>query len=249
MRLPLCLLSALLAASAHAQDLADTCRASSQWDLTVAPDRLRFDRAQAAPRRVELHGGRAVTDGVPLRLDTEQSDRLVLFEQDLRALVPKAKAVAREGVRLATEAVRAEVAQLQPSAETRRQIDAMLAARSAELGRRIDATTSTREWQDDVVQRWIGDASAEILPLLAADLGAQALAAAAGGDLGAAAALHERASGLATDLRPRLERRMQALRPRIEALCPSIRRLHELQQGIRGANGRALDLVEIDASR
>jgi hypothetical protein len=61
----------------------------------------------------------------------------------------------------------------------------------------------------------------------------------------AAASLRDRASDLATQLRPRLERRMQALRPQIQALCPSIRRLAELQQGVRGANGQPLNLLQI----
>jgi len=46
-------------------------------------------------------------------------------------------------------------------------------------------------------------------------------------------------------LQPRLERRMQALRPQVEALCPAIDRLAELQQGVRGSNGRPLNLLQI----
>ena len=43
-----------------------------------------------------------------------------------------------------------------------------------------------------------------------------------------------------------LQQRMQALRPQIAALCPSIRRLAELQQGVRDGNGRPLNLLQID---
>ena len=38
---------------------------------------------------------------------------------------------------------------------------------------------------------------------------------------------------------------MQALQPQIAALCPAIRRLAELQQGVRGADGRPLDLLQV----
>jgi hypothetical protein len=40
---------------------------------------------------------------------------------------------------------------------------------------------------------------------------------------------------------------MQALRPKIQALCPDIRQLYELQHGVRGAKGAPLDLLDIDA--
>jgi hypothetical protein len=85
------------------------------------------------------------------------------------------------------------------------------------------------------------------MPLLAADLGQQAIDAAISGDLDAAASLRDRATGVATDLQPRLERRMQALQPEILALCPSIRQLHELQRGVRDNRGRPLDLLDIDS--
>lgn len=237
--------------TAQAQDLADTCRASSSYDLTVAPDRLVFDRAAPAPvpHRIELRDGRAEADGAPLRTNAEQVDRLALFEHDLRALVPKARAVARDGVDLAVQALRAEAATLRLGADTQQRFDAVLAARAAGLKQRIEASKSTRDWQGEALERWTEDVAAEIVPLLAADLGAQALSAAAGGDLEAAAALRDRAAGVAADLRPRLERRMQALRPRIEALCPSIRHLYELQRGVRDANGRPLALLEIEAPR
>lgn len=246
----LALLIALsLTVTAQAQDLADTCHASSSYDLTVAPDRLRFDRVTPAPRRIELHDGRASVDGTPLRLGAADSDRLALFEHDLRALLPRARAVARDGVDLAVKILREEGAALHLGSEARRQYEAILAMRTAELKRRIDASTSTRDWQEDALQRWADDVAAELAQPVAADLGAQALAAAATGDLAAAAELRDRAADLAGNLRPRIERRMQALRPRIAELCPAIRQLHELQDGVRGADGRPLALLEIAAAR
>lgn len=239
----------LTAVAARAQDLADTCRASSSYDLTVAPDRLRFDRAAPAPRRIELHDGRASVDGAPLRLGAADSDRLALFEHDLRALLPRARAVARDGVDLAVKILREEGAALHLGSDARRQYETTLDSRAAGLKRRIDASTSTRDWQEDALQRWADDVVAELAQPVAADLGAQALAAAASGDFAAAADLRDRAADLAGSLRPRIERRMQALRPRIAELCPAIRQLHELQDGVRAADGRPLALLEIDAAR
>lgn len=235
------------AGAATAPDLADTCGASSSYDLTITPDALRFDRAAPAPRRVDLRDGHLVVDGVAVAPGTEQRDRLTLFEQELRALAPKAKAVARNGVDLAVQAVRAETGGLGLAADTRAELERRLAAHAADLKRRIDASSSTHDWQGDAFDRYAGDIAADIAPLLVADLGQQAVSAAVSGDLDAAASLRDRAASLGGDLQPRLERRMQALRPQIQALCPSIRRLAELQRGVRDARGHPLDLLDIGA--
>lgn len=229
-----------------AADLAETCRASSSYDLTIAADSLRFDRASPQPMRIELRDGKATVDGAALRLNAEDTDRIALFEHELRALVPKARAVAGSGVDLAIRAVRAETASLGLSEDTRRQLDARLTARAGELKRRIAASTSTHDWQGDAFDRYADDIAADIGPLIATDLGQQAISAALEGDLDAAATLRDRAAGLGGDMQGRLERRMQALRPQIQALCPAIERLYELQRGVRGKDGRPLALVEVE---
>ena len=236
------------AATAHAQaqDLAGSCHASSSYDLTIAPDSLLFDRAGPAPRRIQLEDGKLGIDGASLRLNTEDRDRLALFEQQLRALVPKVRGVAVNGVDLAIKAVRAETATLGVSADTQAQLDAKLAARGAEIKRRIAASTSTHDWQGDPFDRYADDIAEDIAPLLAADLAQQAVAAAVNGDFDAAASLRDRAADLTAGLQPRLQRRMQALRPQVQALCPAIKRLHELQRDVRGANGRPLDLLDVE---
>ena len=94
-----------------------------------------------------------------------------------------------------------------------------------------------------MADRYANQIASDIMPLLASDLGQQAVNAAVSGDLQAAASLRDRATDLATELRPRLEQRMQALRPQLQALCPDIQRLAELQQGIRASNGQPLNLI------
>lgn len=251
------LLPFLIAASAfavhsavHAQDdFAQVCRASSSYDLTVAPDKLVFDRAAPMPRRVELRNGDLRVDGATVRLNTEDGDRLALFERALRELLPKVRAVAQRGVDLALQGARAEAAGLGLGADTRAELDRRLSARGAELRRRIATSMSTHDWQGDAAARYGNDILAELAPLLAEDLGEQAMAATLGGDVRAASALRQRAGLLDGQLEQRLQKRMQALRPQIEALCPAIRHLAELQRDVRGAEGRALDLLEVAAAR
>jgi hypothetical protein len=86
---------------------------------------------------------------------------------------------------------------------------------------------------------------ADLAPLVAGDLGQQAVDAALNGDLQAAADLRDRGATLATQLQPRMQQRMQALRPQIAALCPAIERLAGLQQGVRDTQGRPLHLLQM----
>jgi hypothetical protein len=248
MRVPLfavMLAALLMAAPASAQDLSATCHASSSYDVTLRPDGILFDRPTPAPMRVELHDGGLRTDGVAVALTPAQQDRLSVFERDLQALAPQVRQVAQNGVDMAAQALREEMAGLGLAAATRVEFDRRLATHATELKQRIARSQSTHDWQGDLVQQYANQVSADLMPLVAGDLGQQAIDAALAGDLQAAANLRDRAGSLVTTLQPRLQQRLQALRPQIEALCPAIERLARLQQGLRDAHGQALNLLQI----
>ena len=239
------LLLSLATVAAHAQDLATTCHATSSYDLTIAPDHLLFDRPQPAPRQVELRDGSLRTDGAAVSLRPDEQDRLALFERELRALAPRVKAVAANGVDLMVTAMHEESARLSLGPDTRAELDRRVAARASELKQRLAASHSTHDWQGNLADQYANQIASDLLPLVANDLGQQAMNAAMTGDLQAAANLRDTAADLSTQLRPRLEQHMQALAPQIRALCPSVQRLAELQQGIRGAGGQPLDLLQV----
>ncbi len=244
--LPALCTAALASLSLHAQDLASTCHASSSYDVTLNADRVVFDRAAPAPTRVELRQGELLVDGLNVRQSAENQDRLALFERQLRALAPKVRSVAKNGVDLAVAGMRDEAASLGLGADTRAQLDERLDHHAIELKQRIASSNSTHDLQGDIATRYENEIAADLAPLVAGDLAQQAVSAAMSGDLQAAADLRDRGAGLATDLQPRMQQRMQALRPQIAALCPAIRRLAELQQGVRGSDNRPLGLLNID---
>ncbi len=231
----------------HARDLATACHAESTYDVTLHADRLLFERAAPAPARVEMRHDSLRTDGIAVALTPAQQDRLNLFERDLRALVPRLRRVAQDGADLAVQALREEVADLGLGAHTRAEFDGRLAAHAAALKQRIARSQSTHDWDGDAIHQYADEITADLMPLVAADLGQQALHAAMAGDLQAAARLRDRAGSLAAGLEPRLERRMQALRPQLDALCPALQRLARLQQGLRDNRGQPLDLLRVDA--
>ncbi len=229
----------------RAQSLATTCHATSSYDVSVGADSITFDRAAPAPLRVLMgpHGLR--TDGVAVQLNLEGQDRLTLFQRDLRALLPRVRLVADHGVDMAAQAMRAEVGTLGLSADTRTQFDRQLQQDADALKQRIARSQSSHDWQGPAAQQAMQQMASNLVPLVAGDLGQQALNAALSGDLQTAADLRDRAASLATTLQPRLLQRMQALRPQIEALCPAIRQLAGLQQGLRDAGGQPLNLLQI----
>lgn len=245
----LTLLASLLALPLHAQDLTSVCRASSSYDVTLRPDSLLFDRPSPAPVRVGMQLDSLRTDGIPVALTPAQQDRLNLFERDLRALAPRVRTVAQNGVDMAVQALRAEVADLGLSAGTRSEFDRRLATHAAELKQRVARSQSTHDWQGDAIQQYGDQVTADLMPLVAADLGQQAINAAMTGDLQTAARLRDRAGSLATGLERRLEQRMQALRPQIDALCPAVERLARLQQGLHDSNGQPLNLLQVGADQ
>ena len=239
------ILACFCSGAARAGDLLDTCHAGSSYDLTLTAGSLVFERAAPARRRIEMRDGALRIDGVPMALNAEDDDRLALFAREVRALVPKARAIAQRGLDIAAGVVRSETRTLVASPQARAELDRRIAVHVAELRRRIATSDSTRDWQGAAFERDVDAMAGDLVPLLTAELGGQAVTAALGGDVDAAMALQARAGELGNGLQPKIERRLGELRPDVAALCPAIRRLQELQQGLRDGNGRALELLEI----
>lgn len=236
---------ACLVGSASAQDLDHACRVASAYDLTVRPDALSFTRPDAAPRTVTMHDGNLTADGRAVALRPDEQDRVALFESRVRALVPKAKAIATDGVDVAARAVRDEAVSAAPDAVASGEFDRVLNARVAEIKRRIAASQSTRDWQEDAMRAYAQDIVSDIAPVLTQDVGSQAMQMAMNGDLQGAAALRDRVASLTTGGQARVVAKLKtALEPRVRALCPSVRELEDLQAGWRDASGRPLLLLE-----
>lgn len=245
-RLVALLVVASIGGNARAAVEVDACGARSRYDITFAADALVFERA-AAPRRIELRDSGVYVDGARLVLNTEDGDRVQLFSRELRGLVAPLKALAQRALDLATGVVRAEARGLVADPATRVEIDRRISTQAAGLRARIAASRGTREWQQDALARDLDAAATELVPLLATDAGGKALAALRAGDLGAAADVQAQAAAFGDRVLAKIGTRLDALRPQFEALCPNLRGLAELQQGLRDGNGRALDLVDVDA--
>lgn len=240
-------LALCMALPAGAQELASVCHASSSYDLTVQPSSIVFDRADAAPRKVVVGEGRLQVDGAAVALRPDQQDQLALFDGGIRALLPKLRQVAGQGVDIAAATVRAEIAAQAPNALADGELDRRLRAHVADLHARIARSNSTHDWQGDAFDRYANDMSADLLPLVAGSLTDEAVQMAMSGDLQGAADLRDRASSLASGMPERVKQALDGkLRQPIRALCPEIRRLAELQDGLVDGKGRSLDLLSLE---
>src|SRR6187402_2198720 len=106
-----------------------SCGVASTYDLTIRTDALLFERPEVAPRSVRMHDGSLATDGRAVTLRPDEQDRVALFERNIRALVPKAKAIASDGVDVAARAVREEAGRASPGSLSSGELDQALASR------------------------------------------------------------------------------------------------------------------------
>ena len=238
--------AACVAGGVTAQDVGQmSCGVASSYDLTVRPDALLFERPEVAPRTVRMHDGSLATDGRAVMLRPDEQDRVALFERNVRALVPKAKAIAGDGVDVAARAVREEAGRASPGSLSSGELDRALASRVADIKRRIAASQSTRDWQADAMRAYAQEIVSDITPLLTQEVGGEAMQLAMNGDLEGAAALRDRVADVSTGGQARVLARLEAaLRPRVQALCPAVRQLVDLQSGLRDASGQPLLLIE-----
>lgn len=235
----------LTSGGAFAQSLLDTCHATSNYDVTINDNGVTFDRAQPEPRRVHLHDGRLGIDGKPVNLDAEDSDRVTLIERTVRALEPKVKTIADRGVDLAAQAVREQATASASGAGS--ELNARLASLTADLKARIAASHSSHDWHGPAFQQYANQTVTRLVPLLASGLLQQAVTAAMSGDLDAAAQLRQRATNMATALRTRIRQKLQVLRPQVQALCPSLQRMDQLETGIHTPlpDGIHVNLIDV----
>lgn len=244
-RLSAFVLAICFAGGAVAQDLDHSCRIASSYDLTVRADALLFDRPEVAPRSVRMHDGSLSMDGRDVGLRPDEQDRVALFERNVRLLLPKAKALASDGVDIAAQAVRDEAATAAPGAAASGDLDRALNARVADIKRRIAASQSTRDWQEDAMRAYAQEIVSDITPILTEDVGGEAMQLAMNGDLQGAAALRDRVASVSTGGQARVMARVEkVLAPRVQALCPSIRQLLDLQSGLHDPSGHPLLLLE-----
>ncbi|MEO8460610.1 MAG: DUF2884 family protein, partial [Dokdonella sp.] len=159
----------------------------------------------------------------------------------VRDLVPEAKAIARDAVGIAFDAVNEVSAAFAKDPADARAHAVHLQRASVEIQRRIDATDNMRS---DEFGDLIGSAVRSMIPELVGNIVGQALTVAFSGNEAAAAELEARAGGIEKSVDRIVERRSKQLEQRVDALCPRVHDIARLQRDLdaRLPDGARLDL-------
>lgn len=233
-------LAASLLAPAASADIS-VCDLHSGYSLRVEPQQLVFSRSGARPAEIVLADGRLRVDGSDVALSAADRQRVRDYERGVRDLLPEVKAIARQAIGVAFDAVTQVNAAFASDPADARAKAMRMQRLAADLGRRIDAG---QDWSDAEVERLVETAVAGLIGDLVGNVTTQALKIAFTGDEAAAAELEARAEAIEKGVEQAVEKSSADLERRAEALCPRVLALNEMagQLDVRLPDGSRLDL-------
>ena len=220
----------------------DSCDIHSDYSLKIEPDQLVLTRNDATPAKLVISNGTLVADDVALKLSAADRERVIGIERGVRDLEPDIKAIAREAISIALEAVTEVSASFADSPEAARESAIRIQRSAAELDAQIASTDTISEVE---VGGFVGKTVAVLIGDLVGNITAQALKVAFSGDDKAAAELEARADGIDKKVEKIANKRSAALEQRAEAMCPKFRNLQRLEGEleVRLPNGQPLRLT------
>jgi hypothetical protein len=224
------------------------CGLHSNYSLSIKPDRLVFERNTGAPHEVEIADGTLRVDGKLVATSEADAKRLRDAEREVRSLVPEVKAIARDAVAIAFNAVGQVAAAFARNGDEARASAERIARAGRELDRKIVEMDRFDHWQDADIDRLVENTVEAIVPEIVGNVTAQALKIAFTGDEAAAAELEARANGIEKSVDRAVEKQASELERRAMSLCPRLRALDraESELELRLADGSRLDLVRVD---
>jgi hypothetical protein len=246
------LLAAALGAAVSVPAFAHThiheCDLSSDYSLSIKPDRLVFKRHLGTPAEIEIANGTLRVDGTLVATNATDAQRLRDAEQEVRALVPEVKGIARDAVAIAFDAVGQVAAAFAHDGAAARRSAEHIAALGREIDRKIADTYSFDHWQDADIDRLVGSTVEAVVPEIVGNVTAEALKVAFTGDEAAAAELEARASSIEKSVDRAVEKQSAQLEVRAMGVCSRLRALDRVQSGldVRLPDGSRLDLVRVD---
>jgi cell fate (sporulation/competence/biofilm development) regulator YmcA (YheA/YmcA/DUF963 family) len=246
------LLALALGAAVSAPALAHThvrdCGLSSDYSLSVKPDRLVFKRHAGTPAEIEIANGTLRVDGALVTTSAADAERLRDAEREVRALVPEVKAIARDAIAIAFDAVGQVAAAFAHDGDAARRSAEHIAALGREIDRKIADTDNFDHWQDADIDRLVSSTVETVVPEIVGNVTAQALKVAFTGDAAAAAELEARADSIEKSVDRAVEKQAAQLEMRAMGVCSRLRALDRVQSDldVRLPDGSRLDLVDVD---
>ena len=231
-------------AHAHIRD----CDMSSDYALSIKPDRLVFKRHAGTPAEIEISNGTLRVDGTLVATNAADAQRLRDAEREVRSLVPEVKGIARDAVAIAFDAVGQVAAAFAHDGAAARRSAEHIAALGREIDRKIAETDSFDHWQDADIDRLVGSTVEAVVPEIVGNVTAEALKVAFTGDEAAAAELEARANSIEKSVDRAVEKQAAQLEARAMGVCSRLRALDRVQSDmdVRLPDGSRLNLVRVD---
>lgn len=220
----------------------DDCDIHSDYALTIEPDRLVMTKKDGSPAKLVISEGTLVADGRKLALSANDRERVLGIERGVRELEPDIKAIAREAIAIALEAVTEVSASFADNPQGAREAAIKIQRSAAELDAHIAGTDTISEVE---VEAFVGNTVSALIGDLVGNIAAQAVKVAFSGDDKAAAELEARANGIDQKVEEIAEKRSAVLEQRATAMCPKFRNLQRLEREleVRLPNGQPLWLT------
>ena len=248
--LALLAMGAAVPAHAHPHDwqLHPSCSVSSDYDLDVQPDSIRFTRDDGSPRQVTMHDGQLAVNGHPLPVTPADAARLRQYEAQVRALLPDVAGIARDGVGIGFDALATVATTFADTPDERMRVTRQLTAQRTQALAEVDQSIGHGQWQHDSLERMMDHELSDAVSALVGTVTAHAMRAALSGDQSQVAALEARADSLDKSIDRAVAAPAEQLARRADALCPRLIQLDQLQHQFtfRLPDGSPLSLMRLE---
>ncbi|MFA6230853.1 MAG: DUF2884 family protein [Rhodanobacter sp.] len=243
------LASAAVAAPAQAHDMHvhASCSVETDYDIDVQHNAILFSRTDGSPHTVRMHDGTLQVDGRALAVSQADAARLRQYEAQVRALLPEAAGIAREGVGIGFDALTTVAATFAEQPDERSEVIRKLTAQRQRVLAQIDQGIGRGQWRQHGMDQLLDEGMGDAVSTLVSTVAARAVKAALSGDQTQVAALEARADSLDKSIDRAIEAPARRLGERADALCPRLLALDQLQRqfSLRLPDGSALSLMTV----
>jgi len=239
-------LSLTVAAQARSASI-DSCGLESDYEVSLDKSGLSFQHSGGKPASIVMNKGQLIVDGRLMTLSDTDRTRVAEYEATVRALVPQAKAIARDAIDIAFVAVSEVAAAFSGTADSPSTRQRLGAVRS-EIKQRIDDAFEKKPWSEDEFDSLVEKAMSDLMPVILTEVAGNAVMIALSGDEARAAELERRAEKMEHDIERRIDTQTAQLASRVAALCPMVARLDSLENSLelRLDGGTRLNLLDYE---
>jgi hypothetical protein len=235
---------AATAAQAHPHGKHIQCELHSDYTMRMHGKAFVFTSDREAARHVAIGGGRLFVNGEEVKLSAADHERVRRYEAELNRLVPQTQELVVEATDIAFSAL-TEVARGFANDAGDRTTVAKLEASHAKVLADLQRQPVMLFDGDDIGERIIKPMVSQYVPVIAGNAVSGALSVAFSGDSRKARDFERRMDRMGSEIERKVDGRVDALEPKVQALCDGTRELDRIENGLalRLDDGEPLELL------